>query len=86
MALGDLVELTERWPEERIAEADRALLEAGLPSLSEIQTRFSKNLRRVVRRGRINSESEYYMVRNAADLGGDNQACLISLLAAYERA
>jgi hypothetical protein len=84
LAIGDIVEMTNGWSPSRIALIDRQLFEEGLPSLSEIQVVFSKTVTRVVRRGVIKSDAEYYLVRNAAELPSEHQPILLSLIEAYE--
>jgi hypothetical protein len=83
MAIGDIVEATEYGPVERISAIDKSLKAERQPTLTEMRLRFSKVIRRIVNRGRINDEVEYYAVRNAAELAQDEDA-LWSLLAAYE--
>ena len=83
MAISDLIEMTDSWPAQDVQAIDAELLAQDLPTLTEMRVRFSKAVGRVVRRGRINDEAEYHVVRNAAELGGPD-APLRSLLAAYE--
>lgn len=84
MAVSDLVEMTTGWPDDQVEAMDRDLRDEGLPSLSEVRAQFSKAVHRAVRRGRIKDDTEYYTVRNAAELGGQSQEQLCALLAAYE--
>jgi hypothetical protein len=83
MAVGDLVEMTAAWSKDQVAAVDEKLSADDLPTLSEVRARFSKSVRRAVRRGHIENDVEYYAVRNAAELssGADE---LWKLLAAYE--
>jgi hypothetical protein len=83
MAIGDLIELTAAWSDEQIFAVDRKLRKADLPMLTEIRTRFSKAVQRVLRRGRITNEAEYYAVRNAAEFEPES-APHRQLIAAYE--
>ena len=84
MAISDTLEATEGWPSERVAAIDDMLVREGLPSLTEMRLRFWKGIRRVVGRGSIRNDVEYYAVRNAAELAKDGQEALWRLLAAYE--
>lgn len=86
MAIGDLIELTDKWCGRDVQALDATLTESGLPTLTEMRVRFSKAVSRVVRRGRINSEAEYHAVRNAAELSERSDGPLWRLLAAYESA
>jgi len=84
MAVGDIVEFTSAWSESEVAAVDAELSSKGLPTLTVVQARFSKVVRRAVRRGRIRDDDEFYAVRNAVDRPGAEQARLWPLLAAYE--
>jgi hypothetical protein len=85
MAIGDLVEAVHGWRTEEVEIADRRLSDAGLPTLSAIRTRFSQAVQRALRRGRIDSEQEYYAIRNAVEMTA-NDPRLSAMLAAYEQA
>jgi hypothetical protein len=84
MAIGDLVEATSRWSAEQVEEVNLRLAQAGLPSLSIVRTRFSKIVQGVVRRGKINNDTEYYAVRNAAEFADGAAPSLWPLLTSYE--
>ncbi|MCI3133562.1 hypothetical protein [Phenylobacterium aquaticum] len=84
MAIGDIIEMTSRWPAQKVVLADRRLLEDGLPSLSEMRLRFSGAVQRVMRQGRIATEAEYHAVRNAVEVLGREDGPLWRLLLAYE--
>jgi hypothetical protein len=84
MAIGDTIEQTDGWSPERVAATDEILARDGLPTLSEMRVRFSKVVKRVVNRGSIKNDIEYYAVRNAAELAHDGGQDLWPLLSAYE--
>lgn len=84
MAIGDVVEFTSNWPASEVTECDRELSQLGLPTLSQVRATFSKLVRRVVRRGQIKSDDEFYAVRNAVEQQGEGSASLWSLLDSYE--
>jgi hypothetical protein len=84
MAIGDVVEFTSDWPASEVAACDSELSQSGLPTLSEVRGRFSKLVQRVVRRGHIKSEDEFYALRNAAEQPGADAVSLWTLLEAYE--
>ena len=84
MAIGDMIEATDCWSITRVKDVDRLLDRVGLPSLSEVRAKFSKELRRVVTRGLIKSEIEYYAVRNAAEMTNHDEPALWELLTVYE--
>jgi hypothetical protein len=84
MAIGDTIEATGGWPRERVAAIDDQLVREGLPSLTAVRLRFSKVIHRVVGRGSIKNDAEYYAVRDAVELAHDDQEPLWKLLSAYE--
>lgn len=84
MAIGDIVEMTINWPRDKIVEADRQLSEAELLSLSAVCARFSKAVSKIVRKGVIANDAEFYLVRNAAEMTGDYQKILLNMVEAYE--
>lgn len=84
MAIGDVVQFTSDWPISDVSACDDELLQLGLPTLSEVRARFSKLVQRVVRRGQIKNDDEFYAVRNAAEQQGADCTGLWALLEAYE--
>lgn len=84
MAISDVVEFASDWPVSEVAVCDRELSQLGLPTLSQVRVRFSKLVQRVVRRGQIKSDDEFYALRNAVEQQGADSAALWSLLDAYE--
>jgi hypothetical protein len=84
MAIGDVLEFTSDWPASEVATCDLKLSQEGLPTLSEMKIRFSKLVQRVVRRGRIKSDDEFYALRNAVEQPGTDTATLWPLLERYE--
>jgi hypothetical protein len=84
MAINDTIEMTDGWPNERVAATDLSLQQDGLPSLTEMRGRFSKVVQRAVRRGSIKDDVEYYAIRNAVELTEEGREGLWQLLAAYE--
>lgn len=83
-AIGDTIEATGRWPRDRVAAIDKELVGEGLPSLTAVRLRFSKVIHRVIGRGSIKNDGEYYAVRNDVELGHDDQEPLWKLLSDYE--
>ena len=84
MAVGDFVEMTQHWPESAVAAMDVALSEESLPALSVVRARFSKAIQRVVRRGIIKDDTEFFALRNAADMLGEDASILWPLIESYE--
>lgn len=69
MAVNDIMEMTTNWTTEKVAEADRRLIEQKAPSLSEIRKAYSKKYLQVLKRGQIKSMEEYYLVKGILDSG-----------------
>lgn len=84
MAIGDMVEFTSDWPASEVTTCNRELSQMGLPTLSEVQARFSKLVQRVVRRGRIKSDEEFYALRNAVEQQGPSTEGILRMLGEYE--
>lgn len=84
MAICDVVDFTSVWPASDVSACDHELSQSGLPTLSEVRARFSKLVQRVVRRGHIKSDDEFYALRNAVEQQGADSAGLWRLLDAYE--
>jgi hypothetical protein len=89
MAVNDLVEMSSDWSPEQVTEADRRFIENSAPSLSEMRRAFSKQYRRVLKRGRINTIAEYYLVKGIVDGGAikmdaSESTDVASMLASYE--
>lgn len=81
MMVNDTVEQTNDWQPEQVAEADARFSEAGTFTLSELRRRFSKNFSRILEKGRIESEVEYYLVSGIVnDRGLDPSTPDIELL------
>jgi len=87
MAINDCIEVTARWPPEKIAAFDAELRANGLLALSTIRRRFSKRLHSILKRGRIRTEVEYYLVRGAIEdptMADDEVTAMHDLLTAFE--
>ena len=84
MAIGETVEASDAWPRDRVEAIDVELVRKGLPSLTAVRLQFSKVINRVVGRGSIKNDVEYYAVRNVAELTQDGQEPLWKLISAYE--
>lgn len=59
--INDLLTMSEHSG--RTAEADRALREAHLPTFDEMRGQLRRKEAAILRRGRIRSEEEYYIVK-----------------------
>ena len=84
MAIGDIIEFTAGWSAADVSSCDQELSRMGLPTLSEMQARFSRLVQRVVHRGWIRSDEEFYAIRNAVEWAGAGASTLSQLLDASE--
>ena len=62
MALQDLLEMSRDLAPAQVAEADRRLEGAGCPTLSVMRHRVWQTIPKVLKRGRIRTEAEYYLL------------------------
>lgn len=88
-AANDTIEDTNNWSLEAMSDADAAFRSAGIVTVSEITRRYSANYRRIIKRGVIRSDTEYYLIHGVLiDQGnavsGDERAHLQQLTEAYE--
>ena len=87
-AINDCVERSLRLPHREAEDLDAQLRARGIVTLSELRRQYSRAYARIVRRGRINDEMEYYLVRNVAndptEKSADERRRLEQLLAVYE--
>lgn len=89
MALNDIVEATERWAYRAVAEFDRLLQSKGGTTLSEMRVRISRSYKALIRKGRIDRDSDYYLVKNVLEgasnsLSAESLISLRSMLVLYE--
>lgn len=61
-AVNDTVEDLSHRPLEYIQKLDTALREQGIITFSEIRRRYSSSYKRIVKRGNIKNETEYYII------------------------
>lgn len=89
MALNDIVEATERWTYPAVTEFDNVLRGKGGTTLSEMRVRRSRAYKALIRKGRIDRESDYYLVKSVLEgasdsLGAEALISLRSMLVQYE--
>ncbi|MEH6419835.1 hypothetical protein [Pseudomonas sp. CGJS7] len=86
-AIGDILEGVVDYRPERIARVDEALAQAGALTLSRLLARQSKVFRAILRRGKIRSDTEFYIVSAAlSDTSIDRPESEISVLASMAAA
>lgn len=89
-AANDTVEETSHWNSEARAAVDGTCRAAGVVTLSEVTRRYSESYRRILKRGFIKNDTEYYVVNGIlVDQGGaisdDERTCLQTLTKAFEQ-
>ncbi len=84
--IGDTVGMTDRLPREEVARLDALFERDGLPSLTAMQNLFSREVRKILKSGRIASEEEFDTLKalEDADLPEDTKAEIERLLGDYE--
>lgn len=86
MLCRDLLEATQDYQGEELAVWDGALASQRAPTLSTMRVKHWKLVPKIVKRGRIRNEEEYYLVKSVVDssaLSDDEQAKLVELLDQY---
>lgn len=88
-AANDTIEETSNWNSEARAIADDGFRAAGVVTVSEIIRRYSTSYKRIVKRGFIKNETEYYvisaiLVNQGSAISDDERACLQRLTEAFE--
>jgi hypothetical protein len=89
MAINDILEESWDFPASDVAEIDAKFHRNGILQLSELRRRYSRQFRGILKRGRINDDTEYYLVQGilasfTADAGEDERRLLEDFSRAYE--
>lgn len=63
-AINDCVEMSAHFAPAEVEKFDTELRSCGIVTLSELRRRYSKNYAKVIKRGHIRDETEYYLLRN----------------------
>ncbi len=86
-AINDCVERSSRFNHTEVTNLDAELSTRGIITLSELRRRYSKGYAKIMKRGRINNDVEYYLLRNVLDDSTektpDERDLLQKLLSAY---
>lgn len=86
-AFNDCMEMLQGLDSVSVNRLNRRLQELNLPSLGDVQRLFSKKYAAVLKRGRIRTETEFYLLRNVLDAPQTSPADrekVALLLEAYE--
>jgi hypothetical protein len=89
-ATNDIVEMLSDKQSAYIAELDATLLNAKVITASEVRRRYAASYRRIVKRGKVQNDTEYYLVKGiVSDLSSSitkhERVGLEQLLRAYGR-
>jgi hypothetical protein len=88
-AIKDTIEETARLDADSVRRLDEALAERGIVTLSELRRRYWRKYRSLIDRGRIRSETEYYLAVGilndmANAIAPEERARLQALVDSYE--
>lgn len=89
-AVNDIVEEMGDQPLEYVQSLDEALRERGIITFSEVRRRYASSYKRILKRGKIKTETEYYIIAGVlADFSSiasdDERPILSQLVAQYEQ-
>lgn len=88
-AVNDVIEELSDLTPDSIKLVDEALRASGLRTLSELRREYGATYRKILRRGSIKTETEYYLVNGfvvdlASDVPSSERKLLQEMVAAYE--
>jgi hypothetical protein len=88
-AVNDTIEETSNWSSESRTILDEALNAAGIITMPEITRRYASAYKRIVKRGKIRNETEYYLVNGilvdqGSEILDEERMGLQELVDAYE--
>lgn len=88
-AINDCVERSRPFNHLEVEKLDSELRTRGIVTLSELRRRYSKDYARIVKRGELKDETQYYLVRNVlSDLteqAPEERELLEKMVSKYER-
>jgi len=67
VAINDIIARSDRFDFEEVRSLDADLRANGVITLSELRVRFSKKYRSIIRRGKIRTVEEYYLLKEIVD-------------------
>ena len=89
-AINDCVEMSLHFDHKEVEKLDSQLRNRGIVTLSELRRRYSKSYAKIIRRGQIKNETEYYLVRNVlydpTEKAPEERKLLEGLISDYEAA
>jgi hypothetical protein len=85
-AIGDVMEWLAGIEPAEVRRIDEELVEAGLPTLSQVRLRFWRRVHATMKRGRVRSECDYHALRNVVDAMPETDATKAwEILANFEK-
>jgi hypothetical protein len=89
-AINDCVERSFHFGHAEVESLDSELRKRGVVTLSELRRRYSKSYAKIMKRGQIKNETEYYLLRNVlfdpTEKTPDERKLLEKLISDYEGA
>ena len=89
-AINDCVERSFHFDHSEVENLDSELRKRDVITLSELRRRYSKHYAKIIKRGQIKNETEYYLVRNvlfdSTEKTPDERKLLEKLISDYEGA
>jgi hypothetical protein len=67
MTINDIVEETFHFSPAEVEKLDSELRSRGMITLYELRRRYSKDYAKIMKRGQIRNETEFYLLRNVLD-------------------
>jgi hypothetical protein len=86
-AANDVVESLDHASLEWTSRIDAELRAAGIMTVTELRHSYSRSFAKILKRGSIRSETEYYLVKGVADgspLADEETRKLLDMLSAFE--
>src|SRR5262245_37645810 len=90
MAIKDILEESWSFPPTKVADLDAKFSARNILPLSELRRRYSRQFRGILKRGKIRTETEYYLVQGilasfTAEATETERELLTKLSVAYEQ-
>ncbi|OKO74252.1 hypothetical protein [Bradyrhizobium sp. NAS96.2] len=89
-AINDCVEESWHFDPAKVAALDAELINRGIITLSELRRRYSRGYTKVLKRGRIKNDTEFYLLQNVindpSEKTSEERELLAKLLSDYEGA
>jgi hypothetical protein len=61
-AINDCIEMSRHWEIKEVIDIDTEFRNLDIVTLSELRRRHSKDYAKIIKRGKINNETEYYII------------------------